>query len=167
MNGFWGADTEALRTMGTVRSRRAEALADLETLLTSTIDSIEWIGEDADRFRADWSGIVRPSLQDQEVALRQHARRLVQHADEQEEASAPDGPMGGAGGGAGWSSPGSSCATWSGWRRACCATCSTAAPAVSAAPSPSCLHEVLSTPEGRAAFLGPSWAPCWAACSRT
>ncbi|QNN82760.1 hypothetical protein H3H54_02295 [Brachybacterium sp. Z12] len=60
MNGFWGADTEALRTMGTVCSRRAEALADLETLLTSTIDNIEWIGEDADRFRADWSGIVRP-----------------------------------------------------------------------------------------------------------
>lgn len=154
MNGFWGADTEALRTMGTVCSRRAEALADLETLLTSTIDNIEWIGEDADRFRADWSGIVRPSLQDQEVALRQHARRLVQHADEQEEASAPDGPMGGAGGGAGWSSPGEFLRDVVGMAEGVLRDLLDGGPGGQRGPFAELLREVLSTPEGRAAFLG-------------
>ena len=56
MNAFMGADTEALRTMGTVCARRAELLADLVTHLAATVDGVEWIGEDADRFRADWTG---------------------------------------------------------------------------------------------------------------
>lgn len=154
MNTFWGADTEALRTMGTVYSRRAEALADLETLLTSSIDNIEWIGEDADRFRADWSGIVRPSLQDQEVELRQRARRLAQHADEQEAASAPDGPLSGIGGGGGsaggWSSPGEFLrdvlGVVDGMLRG--------AGDGQDGPFAELLREVLSTPEGRDAFLG-------------
>ena len=101
MNGFWGADTESLRTMGSVYARRAEMLSDLESLLASTIDNIEWTGEDAERFRADWTGAVRPGLQDQQIELRYQARRLTQHADEQETASAPDsGLLRGGGGGA-------------------------------------------------------------------
>lgn len=156
MNGFWGADTEALRTMGTVYSRRAEALADLETLLTSTIDNLEWIGEDADRFRADWSGVVRPSLQDQGVELRQRARRLVQHADEQEEASAPDGPMGGAGGGGGWSSPGEFLRDVAAMTDGALRDLLGGGPGGQRGPFAELLREVLSTPEGRAAFLGGS-----------
>ncbi|WP_087483848.1 WXG100 family type VII secretion target [Brachybacterium massiliense] len=93
MNAFMGADTEALRTMGTVCARRAELLADLVTHLAATVDGVEWIGEDADRFRADWTGIVRPALQEQEIVLRQRARHLLQHADEQDEASAVDAPI--------------------------------------------------------------------------
>ena len=99
MNGFWGADTESLRTMGSVYAHRAEMLSDLESLLASTIDNIEWTGEDAERFRADWTGAVRPGLQDQQVELRYQARRLTQHADEQETTSAPDGSILRSGGG--------------------------------------------------------------------
>lgn len=93
MNAFMGADTEALRAMGTVCARRAEMLADLVTHLAATVDGVEWIGEDADRFRADWTGIVRPALLEQEIVLRQRARHLLQHADEQDEASAVDAPI--------------------------------------------------------------------------
>ncbi|MGO1259956.1 MAG: hypothetical protein ACTMII_13470 [Brachybacterium sp.] len=153
MNAFWGADTEALRTMGTVYSRRAEALADLEALLTSSIENIEWIGEDADRFRADWSGVVRPSLQDQEVELRQRARRLAQHADEQEAASAPDGPLGGFGGGSGgggWSSPGEFLRDLLGMVEDALRGTGPGR----GGPFAELLREVLSTPEGCAAFLG-------------
>src|SRR5699024_9603785 len=50
-------------------------------------------------------GGVRTGLQDQEFELRLRARRLAQHADEQDAVSAPDG--GGLGGGrGGWSTPG-------------------------------------------------------------
>lgn len=156
MNAFWGADTEALRTMGMVYSRRAEALAEIETLLTSSIDNVEWIGEDADRFRAEWSGIVRPSLQDQGFELRQRARRLAQHADEQEVASAPDGPLGGIGGGGGsggdggWSNPGE-------FLRDVLGVVEDALRGAGGGqdgPFAELLREVLSTPEGREAFLG-------------
>lgn len=100
MNGFWGADTEALRSMGSAKVRRAEVLADLESRLASSIESMEWTGEDAETFRADWAGKVRPGLQDCFVELRQEARRLINHADEQDAVSSPDGP-GGIGGSAG------------------------------------------------------------------
>ena len=98
MSGFWGADTEALRSMGAASVRRAETLADLESMLASRIDAMEWTGEDAEAFRADWAGKVRPGMQDCFVELRQHARRLLNHAEEQEHASGPDS-IGGAPGG--------------------------------------------------------------------
>ena len=100
MNGFWGADAEALRTMGAFCARRAELLDELEGRLSAVIETVEWVGEDAERFRADWSGSVRPGLQDRGLELRQQARRLAQHAEEQEAASSPDS-FGGP-----WSSPG-------------------------------------------------------------
>ena len=37
MNGFWGADAEALRTMGAVCARRAELLDELEGRLSAVI----------------------------------------------------------------------------------------------------------------------------------
>jgi hypothetical protein len=94
MNGFWGADVDALRTIGLLCLRRADLLDEIEATLSATIDSAEWTGEDADRFRADWSGTVRSGLQDRGIELRQHARRLAQHAEEQEIASLPDGRTG-------------------------------------------------------------------------
>ena len=159
MNGFWGADTEALRTMGAVLSRRATALADLESALSATIDSLEWDGEDAERFRADWSRVGRAGLQDQEFELRLQARRLGQHADAQDEASAPDGW----GFGGGWSSPGEFLRDV--FRRAedllgdllgggASGLGGSGGQDGSAGPLEALLREVLSTPEGRAAFLG-------------
>lgn len=147
MNGFLGADTEALRTIGSVYSRRAEALSDLESLLASTIDNVEWIGEDAERFHADWTGIVRPGLQDQEFELRHHARRLTQHADEQDAASAPDGPLFGGGG---WSSPGE-------FLRDLAQRADDLLDDLLGrqdGPLADLLRDLFSTPEGRAAFLG-------------
>lgn len=105
MTGFYGADSEALRTMSSIMARRSEAVADLSTALHSVIDSIEWIGEDADEFRADWTGRVRPNLEDCSFELRDRARRLLDNADEQDGASTVDAPgaftPGGSGGGAG------------------------------------------------------------------
>ena len=40
MNGFWGADAEALRTMGMVCARRAELLDELEGRLSAVIDTV-------------------------------------------------------------------------------------------------------------------------------
>lgn len=102
MVGFQGADTEALRAAAQFFARRADALDDLRAHLTLLVDGTEWVGEDADRFRAEWSGIVRPGLQDGHLELRYRARQLLQHAEEQESASTVDGPaFAGIGGAAG------------------------------------------------------------------
>ncbi|MEY8654843.1 hypothetical protein [Brachybacterium paraconglomeratum] len=147
MNGFWGADAEALRTMGAVCARRAELLDELEGRLSAVIDTVEWVGEDAERFRADWSGSVRPGLQDRGLELRQQARRLAQHAEEQEAASSPDS-FGGP-----WSSPGEFLADVARMAQGMLPDLlgGGSGPAGRFAEM---LREALATPEGRAALLG-------------
>lgn len=147
MNGFWGADAEALRTMGAVCARRAELLDELEGRLSAVIDTVEWVGEDAERFRADWSGSVRPGLQDRGLELRQQARRLAQHAEEQEAASSPDS-FGGP-----WSSPGEFLADMARMAQGMLPDLlgGGSGPAGRFAEM---LREALATPEGRAALLG-------------
>lgn len=147
MNGFWGADAEALRTMGAVCARRAELLDELEGRLSAVIDTVEWVGEDAERFRADWSGSVRPGLQDRGLELRQQARRLAQHAEEQEAASSPDS-FGGP-----WSSPGEFLADMARMAQGMLRDLlgGGSGPAGRFADL---LREALATPEGRAALLG-------------
>ena len=147
MNGFWGADAEALRTMGAVCARRAELLDELEGRLSAVIDTVEWVGEDAERFRADWSGSVRPGLQDRGLELRQQARRLAQHAEEQEAASSPDS-FGGP-----WSSPGEFLADMARMAQGMLPDLlgGGSGPAGRFADM---LREALATPEGRAALLG-------------
>lgn len=156
MNGFWGADTDALRTMGTVLARRANALSDLEGMLASTIDTIDWVGEDAEHFRAEWTRLVRTGLQDQEVELRLQARRLTQQADEQDAVSAPDGASFGGGGG-GWSSPGEFLRDMFQLAEGVLGNLlggGSGPLSGQEGPLAELLREVLSTPGGRDAFLG-------------
>ncbi len=152
MNGFWGADAEALRTMGAVCARRAELLDELEGRLSAVIDTVEWVGEDAERFRADWAGSVRPALQDRGLELRQQARRLAQHAEEQEAASSPDS-FGGP-----WSSPGEFLADMArmaqGMLRDLLGGGALGGEDGPAGRFADMLREALATAEGRAALLG-------------
>src|SRR5690625_6697900 len=87
MNAYFGADTEALRTVSSAFARRADLLSEIESQILAVIDGTEWIGEDAEAFRAEWAGRVRPVLQDCSVDIRHSARRLLQHAEEQDRAS--------------------------------------------------------------------------------
>ncbi len=151
MNAFWGADADALRTLGAVCARRSELLADLESRLSATIDGVEWVGEDAERFRADWTGLVRPALLDGGVELRHHARRLQQHADEQDAASSPGG-LGG-----GWSGAGTFPQDVAQRIREAIRDLRGSAvvdEGTPGGPLRQLLGEVLGTAEGRAAFLG-------------
>src|SRR5690625_2912317 len=90
MNAYFGADTEALRTISSAFARRADLLSEIEAQILAVIDGTEWAGEDAEAFRADWAGRVRPVLQDCSVDIRHGARRLLQHAEEQDRASSPE-----------------------------------------------------------------------------
>lgn len=156
MSGFWGADTDALRTMSTILARRARVLGELEGTLASAVDSLEWVGEDAEHFRAEWTRGVRTGLQDQEFELRLRARRLAQHADEQDAVSAPDG--GGLGGGrGGWSTPGQLLRDLPHGADSVLRDLLGGAPGQQPGqhgPLAELLREVLASPQGRSAFLG-------------
>ena len=96
VTGFWGADTEALRRLSGSIGSGGEQLDDLAARLSVLIDSVDWIGPDADTFRADWSGQVRPGLVECIVQLDERGRELDQHAEEQDEVSAAGGEPPGA-----------------------------------------------------------------------
>lgn len=89
MNGFQGADPEALRHQGAAVASGAGRIEDLALRLGALIESVAWTGPDADSFRADWSGRVRPDLLERGELLRADARVLEAHGEEQDRASAP------------------------------------------------------------------------------
>lgn len=100
MSGFQGADTQALRDMGSLLEDRASSLEDMTSRLGALIDAVPWIGPDAVALRADWSFRLQARLADCQVRLRDQGRALHDHAQEQDRASAPaDGGADGAGGG--------------------------------------------------------------------
>ena len=89
MNGFQGADPEALRHQGAAVASGAGRIEDLALRLGALIESVAWTGPDADSFRADWSARVRPGLLERGEHLRSEARALNAHGEEQDRASAP------------------------------------------------------------------------------
>lgn len=91
MTGFQGADTEALRQTGAAVAGGAERIDDLALRLSALIDAVTWTGLDADSFRADWGGRVRPGLLERGARLRADGRTLDGHADEQDQASEDGG----------------------------------------------------------------------------
>lgn len=95
VTGFWGSDTEALRRISGAVGSGGEQLDDLAARLSGLIDSVPWSGPDADTFRADWSGQVRPGLLERAARLQEQRRELDRHAEEQDKASAARGDSGG------------------------------------------------------------------------
>ena len=73
VTGFWGTDTEALRRLSGSIGSGGEQLDDLAARLSVLIDSVDWIGPDADTFRADWSG--HPCTRRRPARWRRPARR--------------------------------------------------------------------------------------------
>lgn len=96
MTGFWGADTEVLRQTAGALGGGSERIDDLAARLGAVIDAVHWVGPDAESFRADWSGQVRPGLLARVSRLRQQERELDAHAWEQDETSSA-GTAGGGG----------------------------------------------------------------------
>lgn len=97
---FLGADTEQVRAHGERCTTAAGRLGELFSSLTSTVQAVQWVGPDAERFRADFDGRVGSSLRAAAEDLRTRAGELAGHADQQDETSGSDGGagLGGVGG---------------------------------------------------------------------
>jgi len=98
---FYGADVSQLRALAKAVDQAAALLGNKSTSLHGQIQAAPWKGTDGDRFRQDWTGTHRPSLERVVASLRANSKILRQHADEQDQASTSGGGGGGEGGGSG------------------------------------------------------------------
>src|SRR6476661_5662172 len=51
---FWGADTDQLKTLSTKLQQGSAEIEKQKSALNSALQSTNWSGPDADKFRADW-----------------------------------------------------------------------------------------------------------------
>lgn len=84
---FYGADVDQLRALAKAADKAANLLSTKAASLQGQIMAAPWKGQDAERFKQDWTGSHRPSLNKVVESLRQNSKVLMQHADEQEKAS--------------------------------------------------------------------------------
>jgi uncharacterized protein YukE len=82
-----GADVEQLDALARVFDGESNRLDALAASLTATVRSVQWIGPDADRFRAEWVGTHRPRVQSIADVLRTQGRALIDQARQQRQAS--------------------------------------------------------------------------------
>lgn len=94
---FYGADVSQLRELAKAVDKAATLLSSRASSLQGQISSAPWKGQDGARFRQDWTGSHRPTLERVASSLRHNSKLLLQHADEQEKASDQSG--GGSSGG--------------------------------------------------------------------
>lgn len=89
MSGFYGADTEQLRGFGDLLGTTSGRLSELASQLAGQVNSVEWVGSDADAFRSDFSGRVNGLFDAAEGLMDRYRTDVGGHAEEQDEASDP------------------------------------------------------------------------------
>ncbi|MEV7660844.1 hypothetical protein [Paenarthrobacter sp. NPDC089316] len=107
--GFYGADTEQLRSLSKQMGQAGSRLQNQELQINGLISSVSWKGTDGERFRREWSSTLRPMLHQASRSLDDASRTLRTQADEQNTASTQGGQSaGGSGGPTGPQVPGGS-----------------------------------------------------------
>lgn len=92
MSGFYGADTEQLRSHSELLRNRAQAVSELrDRLQPSVMDESIWRGSDADGFRSTWASQTTALFDQVQEALTQRGGDLETHAEEQDTASGVGG----------------------------------------------------------------------------
>ncbi|KRE68516.1 hypothetical protein ASG92_01195 [Arthrobacter sp. Soil736] len=84
---FWGADTDQLKTLSTKLQQGSAEIEKQKSALTSALQSTDWKGPDADKFRSDWESQHAAQLTKIAQALDEAGRQASRNAQQQEEAS--------------------------------------------------------------------------------
>lgn len=84
---IWGADTAQLKALGTKLQAGSSEIEKQKSLLTRALDSTDWMGPDADKFRNDWQGSHVADLNRVARALEEAGKQATKNAAQQEEAS--------------------------------------------------------------------------------
>lgn len=95
MTGFEGADVQELLQLATKLEHAAGGIAAARSVVSGRVSSAQWIGPDADRFRAQWSGELQGKLKSVSAALEEAGKTVRHNADQQIGASTDDLALGG------------------------------------------------------------------------
>ncbi|WP_406635197.1 WXG100 family type VII secretion target [Pseudarthrobacter quantipunctorum] len=84
---IWGADVQQLRQLGSKLQAGATEIDNQKSNLNSLLNSTDWKGPDADKFRDEWSGTHTTMLTKVADALREAGNKAKRNAEQQEQAS--------------------------------------------------------------------------------
>lgn len=82
-----GADVEQLNQLSAQLNNKANDIQNIISQLSSAINSVEWKGNDANRFRSDWTGQYTSQLKQVVSALQTASQAAKRNAQEQQQAS--------------------------------------------------------------------------------
>lgn len=82
-----GMDVGQVRGLASTIHQQAEAFTSAQTAITSALGRTDWRGRDADVFRSQWRGSLKPKLIRASEAATEFSDVLRRNADEQERAS--------------------------------------------------------------------------------
>jgi hypothetical protein len=84
---IWGADVAQLKNLGSKLQAGSSEIENQKSMLTKALDSTQWMGPDAEKFRSEWSGQHVASLTKVAQALQEAGQKATKNADEQDHAS--------------------------------------------------------------------------------
>ena len=82
-----GQDIEQVQQLATQLNAKAEDIQQVVTQLTSAINSVQWTGPDATKFRSDWQSQHTAKLKAVVSALQAASQSAKKNAQEQQQAS--------------------------------------------------------------------------------
>jgi uncharacterized protein YukE len=84
---MWGQDIEQVTQLSNQLNQKADEVQNVISQLTSAINSVQWQGPDANKFRSDWQGQHTAALKQVVTALRAASQNAKKNAQEQQTAS--------------------------------------------------------------------------------
>ena len=87
MSQFVGMDIEGVRNLARVLGQRAEEINTLTNTLTHQLSGTQWVGNDANQFRNDWTSHHVSALRQVSQALVDAQHACMTNAQQQEAAS--------------------------------------------------------------------------------
>ncbi|WP_342371724.1 hypothetical protein PCC79_09910 [Propioniciclava soli] len=87
MSGMVGMDIAGVRALSKLMLSKADEIDNAAKAITKQLNSVKWVGNDAQRFRNDWNGRLTSNVRTVTDALRTAGKQASRDADEQEKAS--------------------------------------------------------------------------------
>lgn len=87
MGAMIGMDVAGVRQLSKLMLQKADEIDNASKAITKQLNSVKWVGNDAQRFRNDWNGRHTSALRNVTNDLRQAGKQAAKDADEQEKAS--------------------------------------------------------------------------------
>lgn len=84
---LFGQDIDQVRQLAGQLNAKAGDIESVISQLTSAVNSVQWMGPDAERFRSDWQGQHVPQLRQVVSALQNASQHATRNANEQQQAS--------------------------------------------------------------------------------